>query len=192
MEGQQAIHVVCEGLCDLEAVVGLPAVDEGEVDGFPEALRELQRQRALGQPRQGRQDMGARLKRFDWASRMYDVIAAHQGKEFAWGDNDCCLFVARAVDAMTDSSLELALSQAYWDEPSALAFIAVSGDLETAVSDYLGPSTKDRATRGDVVLVDGGLGDALGICTGKSVVCMGPKGLRELSRDEIKAVWRSV
>jgi hypothetical protein len=58
------------------------------------------------------------------------------------------------------------------------------------VSRYMGGPTNQRATRGDVVLIDGGEGDALGICLGSNVVAMGPKGLRYVPRAEIKLVWK--
>src|SRR6478609_10109074 len=117
------------------------------------------------------------MRRNDWASRMFDVIAEHAERPFAWGKDDCCLFVARVWDAMNDTSHELTLQIAYHDEPSALAFIESHGDLKSAVTAFLGEPIEARATRGDAVMINGGLDMAMGICLGSEVVAMGPTGL---------------
>jgi hypothetical protein len=121
---------------------------------------------------------------------MYRVIDEHRTREFAWGVNDCCLFVARVRDAMTGSDIESQILLQYQDQASAQSFIATYGDLKTVASKYLGEPVEGRAVRGDAVLVDGGLGDALGIWDGKVALCMGPRGLRELPRSEVRCVWR--
>jgi hypothetical protein len=124
-----------------------------------------------------------------WSSRMYAVIEAHRHLPFEWGVNDCCLFVSRAYDAMTDSAVTYLIRERYHDHASALRFIAEYGSLEAAVSRYLGDPSTDRAVRGDPVLIDGGEGYALGLCIGSKVVAMGPSGLRELPRSSILKVW---
>jgi hypothetical protein len=129
-------------------------------------------------------------RRHDWASRLYGVIDAHKSREFAWGENDCCLFASRCVDAMTTNAITYLIRERYHDERTALKFMAEYGGLAGAVSRYMGDPTNQRATRGDVVLIDGGEGDALGICLGSNVVAMGPKGLRYVPRAEIKLVWK--
>lgn len=128
------------------------------------------------------------MKRHDWTSRMFAVIEDHKRREFAWGRNDCCLFVARVVDAMAGSAIEPQLT--YGDEAGAMALIASHGGLKQAASVYLGEPVGGRAVRGDPVLIDGGEGDALGICLGAQVVAMGKGGLRYVPRAEILAVWR--
>lgn len=127
------------------------------------------------------------MKRPDWSSRLFGVIEEHRNRPFAWSADYCALFVARCVDAMTDSDIELSLLAQY-DEGSAKRF-AARGDLASAVTEYLGQPVEGRAVRGDVVLVDGGEGAALGICLGSKVVAMGASGLRYLPRAEIKLRW---
>jgi len=133
--------------------------------------------------------MGGRMKRHDWAARLYDVIEAHAERTFVWGSDDCCLFVARGIDAMRDSEIEAGLRDLYTDERSAMKLIASHGGLAGAVSAVLGEMQQVRAVRGDAVLIDGGDGDALGICLGPQVVAMGPSGLRMVPRSEIRGVW---
>lgn len=130
------------------------------------------------------------MRRNDWASRMFAVIEQHLRRPFEYAQNDCSLFVARVVDAMTDSTFEAQILAEYKDEESALALIARHGSLSAAVSHYLGPPSNERALRGDVVMFDGGQGDAVGIWDGRQIVAMGESGLRSLRRTEVRQVWR--
>lgn len=130
------------------------------------------------------------VRRYDWASRMFDVVTAHQDRAFEWGSADCCLFVARVIDAMTDSDLEAQISARYSDEASALRFIAEHGSLEDAVSFYLGDLQAVSPQRGDAVLIHGGEDFAVGVCLGGSVAGMGPRGLHLLPVSEVIGVWK--
>jgi hypothetical protein len=131
------------------------------------------------------------MRRHDWASRMFAVIDEHRARKFVWGADDCCFFVARVIDAMTDSTVEAQLYELYGDEGGAIRFIAQHGGMREAVSSVLGPASEGRAVRGDAVLVDTGDGQhALGICLGRAVVAMGPTGLKELPRSDVLAVWK--
>jgi len=129
------------------------------------------------------------MRRDDWVEQMWLAIEDHANTEFVWGVNDCCLFVARVVDAMTDSDLETDLNASYADEETALAYIASFGSLEAAVSSYLGQPEPGRPLRGDVVLIDGGAGPALGILVGGHIAGMGPNGFVYLPRGEALQRW---
>ena len=128
-------------------------------------------------------------RRDDWVAQMWLTIEDHADTPFAWGINDCCLFSARVVDAMTDGDFELDLLAAYSDEETALAYIASHGSLEAAVTSHLGEPAEGRAQRGDVVMVDGGAGHALGICVGSSVALVQEQGLLYLPRSAIITRW---
>ena len=129
------------------------------------------------------------MRRNDWASRMFGVIDAHIHRQFAFGGSDCSLFVARVVDAMTDSTIEQQLIDAYTDERTALRFIADKGGMLQAVCSFLGSVAEGRPMRGDVVLFDGGEGDSVGIWDGAYIVSMGEDGLRKVHRSELKVFW---
>lgn len=129
------------------------------------------------------------MRRNDWVDQMWAIIEAHSSAQFEWGVNDCCLFTARVIDAMTDTDHELDLQAAYSDEATALAYIASHGGLQDAVSSHLGEPAEGRALRGDAVMVDGGEGYAIGICTGSTVACLQQQGLIHLPRSEILARW---
>jgi len=129
------------------------------------------------------------MRRADWVGQMWLAIEDHADTEFVWGVNDCCLFVARVVDAMTDSDIETELNASYTDEQTALAYIALFGSLEAAVSSHLGQPEPGRPLRGDVVLIDGGDGPALGILVGGHIAGMGPNGFVYLPRGEALQRW---
>ena len=120
---------------------------------------------------------------------MWFTIEDHADAEFLWGVNDCCLFVARVIDAMTDTSHELELASQYSDEATALAYIASHGSLETAVSLHLGNPSSGRAQRGDAVMCANNGNPCIGICVGSTVACVGESGLRWLPRSEILTRW---
>jgi hypothetical protein len=129
------------------------------------------------------------MRRDDWVEQMWLAIEDHDSTEFVWGVNDCCLFVARVVDAMTDGDFEAQLNASYTDEETALAYIASFGSLEAAVSSHLGQPEPGRPLRGDVVLIDGGAGPALGILVGGHIAGMGPNGFVYLPRGEALQRW---
>lgn len=128
-------------------------------------------------------------RRQDWVAQMWFTIEDHADAEFLWGVNDCCLFVARVIDAMTDTSHELDLASQYSNEATALAYIASHGSLETAVSFHLGNPSSGRAQRGDAVMCANNGNPCIGICVGSTVACVGESGLRWLPRSEILTRW---
>ena len=125
----------------------------------------------------------------DWVDQMFATIEAHTDLPFEWGVNDCCIFVARVIDAMTSSTIEADLSAEYHDEETALAFIASHGSLEAAVSVFLGDPVPGMAMRGDAVLLDGGNGPALGIMLGDVIAAMGPDGIVYMPRGAALMRW---
>ena len=41
----------------------------------------------------------------DWPKRLSDFIANQRKEDFRWGENDCILFVAKGIEAMTGERL---------------------------------------------------------------------------------------
>lgn len=128
-------------------------------------------------------------RRTDWVAQMWAQVEDHSNAPFAWGINDCCLFVARVIDAMTETSHELDLASQYTDEATALDYIASHGSLETAVSFHLGNPSSGRAQRGDAVLCANNGNPCVGICVGGNVACIGQNGLLFLPRQDITTRW---
>ena len=109
-----------------------------------------------------------------WLKALRDEIEVAEGQEFEWGRQDCCLFAARCVDAMTGSSLAGQLQSEYTDKTSALRYLAKQGGIAPAVTQLLGqPIRWVNTHRGDVCLMPtaDGIG-SLGICIGGAVACV--------------------
>ena len=133
----------------------------------------------------------ARLRRRDWVSRLLETVESAQGRPFAWGQHDCCLFAARCIDAMTDSKWAIDLELWYWDEATALAYIESEGSIRASVSRRFGdPVPPLLARRGDIVLVDSPIGEAVTVCVGPSLVGAAPSGLTVLPLSAGLCAWR--
>ena len=133
------------------------------------------------------------MRRPDWASRMFGVIEAQLHEPFSFESNYCGLFVARVIDAMTDSDYAAQLGERCRDQASVDALLAEFGGLEGAVTHYLGEPDADpkaRPRRGDAVLFDGGDGDSVGIWDGRQIVAVGARGLHKVGGGFLK-VWRT-
>lgn len=128
-------------------------------------------------------------RRYDWASKMHSAIDYHKDKSFEWGKNDCCIFTARVIDAMCDSSLEEDLAKKYQDEKTALNYIKQSNGIKSAIESHLGKSEVGRPKRGDAVLFINDDREAVGICTGASIVSMGIFGISSVDRSNIICYW---
>lgn len=129
------------------------------------------------------------MRREDWLDKLWVTIDALTLEPFVWGQHDCCLFAAKVVDAMTDSTHADTLATHYSDEPTALAYIAAEGGLEAAVSTYLGTAKTGRPQRGDVVLFEGEQGDTVGVCVGSTIVAAGPSGLVSVPKRMTVKFW---
>jgi hypothetical protein len=130
------------------------------------------------------------MRRYDWASQMFSVIDAYADVPFQWGENDCCLFVARVVDAMCDTKHEAELATHYSDEQTALEYIEASGGIAKAVSTYIGePQVSGRPKRGDVVLIHFNDRDALGVCVGDSIAVQTSDGIGYVERGSVLKFW---
>lgn len=120
---------------------------------------------------------------------MWSTIEMYIDHPFAWGNNDCCSFSAKVVDAMCDCNFAEQLSKKYSNEDSAIRYIVEEGGIEKAISGYLGKSKTGRAQRGDVVLFKGELGKTLGICVGSTIASVCESGVVYLPRSETICYW---
>jgi len=131
------------------------------------------------------------MRHADWIDRLYRTVEAWTAAPFEYGRQDCGLFAARCVDAITGSTWEADLAAAYQDERTAKRFLAASGGIEAAVTARLGPPiARLEAGRGDVCLVPGEGGPGLGVCLGGTVAVMRPEGVRYVRLDSVTRAWR--
>jgi hypothetical protein len=127
----------------------------------------------------------------DWQERLEALIASRIDAPFAWGVNDCCLFAADAVFAMTGHDPAADARGTYSDERSAMRVLRDMGGLEGIASTRAGGEeiSPMRARVGDVVL--GKLDrECLGICGGATWHGPGADGLVSAPMTAALKAWR--
>lgn len=127
----------------------------------------------------------------DWPARLSAFVAARRGVAFAWGENDCVLFAADAVLAITGRDLALSVRGSYASAGGALRTLEPLGGLEAAATSVLGaPLAGCLARVGDVCLLQMNARPALGICNGTSVLGPGMHGIEHGPLSAALRCWR--
>lgn len=142
-----------------------------------------------------------------WDTReFHDFLAARARQPFAWGSNDCALFAADAVEAITGTDIAEAFRGKYADEATAFALIqSVTGkgtDAATAVGDAAEWCAQHAglvewpypllAQRGDLVTVQDAGRLIAGVIhlSGRHAVSVGEDGLKRLPITAVKRAWK--
>lgn len=109
----------------------------------------------------------------DWEPRLVRFLVAQMQAPFAYGRVDCALFAAGAVQAMTGVDLAEGF-RGYRSLKAGLKKLQEAGfsDHISLAASLLEECPPAFAHRGDVVVVEGEGGPALGICQGEVVYCM--------------------
>lgn len=126
----------------------------------------------------------------DWQLRFDDLIQRRWYQPFRWGAQDCAIFAADSVMAIT--GVDPAVGLRGLTARQACRALRGYGGLTNAVTQALGPpSHPDHAVEGDVMLMHTGRRPALAICAGPTKV-IGPSrgGLLRLSRKDATLCWR--
>jgi len=114
-----------------------------------------------------------KLERYeDWEDRLRTYLDTCAEKKFEWGQHDCTLFAASAVQRITGHDFAASLRGTYTDAKSAAQVLREhgAGTLLKTVSECLGRHRHVAfAKRGDVVMHAG----ALGICAGSFSLFVG-------------------
>lgn len=139
----------------------------------------------------------AKIQRFgDWQTRLDQFLESRREQSFAWGSNDCCMFAADAVLAITGTDIAARYRGQYHDAASAFALLGDRdpGDLMAEAAEELGVREVPRlfAQRGDVVLLDNGGSHALGIVglSGDEVWSAGELAMERAPVSQILRAWR--
>lgn len=130
------------------------------------------------------------MRRNDWQLRLEAFARSRASRPFAWGSNDCALFAADAVEAITGEHLCEDL-RGYAGVREALKMLKEHGGVRGIASRALGePIPVRMAAIGDVVVVPAGKREALGICNGGTVIVPGPGGMVAVSMQQALAAWK--
>lgn len=129
------------------------------------------------------------MQRHDnWPEALAGIIDARRNELFEWGRNDCALFAADAVLAMTGIDLAENL-RGYKSASGATRKIKAAGGMRQLASS-LTEKHPGMAQRGDVVLVEIDGRETFGIVAGNAKWCApGVDGLVFRPMDEVKIAF---
>jgi hypothetical protein len=125
----------------------------------------------------------------DWQLRLESFVTQRQSVPFVWGANDCALFAADAVQAITGRDPAPHL-RGHRNARQAICAVREHGGLGAIAWAALGPSMPVlRASVGDVVLVRVGKRLALGVCNCATVLGPGPLGVVAVPMADAVLAW---
>lgn len=128
----------------------------------------------------------------DWPGRLYDYALDPANAVFAWGKNDCVMYCANAIRAITGEDPLSGFVDAWSTEDEALAVLDARGGLLAAVSGVLGPPMDNvaLAQRGDIALVELPDMDFLALHLGDRLVApTKDRGLVQIKSVHAKRAW---
>jgi hypothetical protein len=139
-------------------------------------------------------------RRPDWQSRFHRFLEASLSKSFAYGTNDCCLWVADAVLELTGTDIAVAFRGRYSSRSEAASIVkdfagrfSLSALMERVGAQYgLAPVSAKFAQRGDIVLVRRSRGNSLGLLAldGRTVLAAARTGFLRLPLTRAEMAWR--
>lgn len=131
------------------------------------------------------------------AVRLESYIDEGCHQVFDWKRSNCCLFVAGWIEAVTGHNPMGHLRETTSGLDARALLDELGGTLEAAWTLVLGhqPVAASFAQVGDIVLVPmpsdtGGLGELVGICTGRQIVCVAHSGLIRVDTEMGALAWR--
>ena len=122
----------------------------------------------------------------NWEKLLNDYLS--QVGPFEWGANDCCLFAANGVFAMTGEDYAKPY-RGYKTAKGALGKLKDIGVDGVATKALGEPKPPTLAKRGDVVSFESGDGLALGLCIGAKIAAVGQDGLIMLPMNQAIQAW---
>lgn len=138
------------------------------------------------------QEIPADLKRCsNWELRLSETIADRLHQPFAWGSNDCVMFAAACIEAITGAALVDRLDRTWSSQSEAIRAIAKLGGIGATV-DRMGLIEVPPlcAQRGDLVLHRRSGNDALAICLGDKLAGPSDSGLLFFGLENGVRAWR--
>ena len=116
----------------------------------------------------------------DWRPRLAGYIAEQRRRPFKYGEQDCAMFAAGAVKAMTGEDPLADLSLDYSTYAGGIRVLRRQGHADhIALARALLPEIPVAEARmGDLVVLPGDSGEALAVVGGATVLAPGEDGLR--------------
>ena len=118
------------------------------------------------------------------------LIGDRMAAPFAWGANDCCMFAADCVQALTGHDPAAAFRGTYSDARGAVKVLEAVGGLEHAAVMAGDPIPPLMAGIGDVGLVQLEDRELLAVCVGAVWLAPAAGGLAARPLDAASKAWR--
>lgn len=127
----------------------------------------------------------------EWRAPFEAIVRERMTTPFAWASQDCCLFAADAVMAMTGEDPAVDVRGRYSDAAQAARVLADVGGIEAA-GQRAGDECKPLAAGvGDIGLVMSDDGrEMLGVCVGEHWLVPGSTGLVARPLDCARKAWK--
>lgn len=111
------------------------------------------------------------MRRSDWKPRLIAFLGEVARTPYCVGENDCALFAARAVAAMTDIDLSAGFVGRYCTIRGGMRILRKAGyhDHIAMAAAHLEEIAVSFAAAGDLAVVPGSDNDALGVVQGEVV-----------------------
>lgn len=128
----------------------------------------------------------------DWQARLIALIEQRKTHRFEWGVQDCCLWPADAVLAMTGVDHAANLRGTYSSSRGGGSVLRQLGGLAAAMALCRGPEVPPLCAQvGDVGLVRAESGREVGaVCLGEQWIAAGKDGLGLLPLEAASRAWR--
>ena len=126
----------------------------------------------------------------DWPIILARKIEEAEHEPFEWGVNDCCLWVAFIIEAMTGIDYAKDFRDIKYAEKDIKELLNNKSLKVTIVSILGNPININFAKRGDVVLGSFKNRETLGICIGEKTAFKSPKGLHQVPTLSCECAWR--
>ena len=132
------------------------------------------------------------MRNSNWLENLTALIEERRNVPYKVGANDCCLFAADAILAMTGDDLAKDLRNTYSTEAEATAIVESYGGHGPLLTKFLGVEPKGPlcARRGDIVtfITSSGM-ETIGVCMGTTIASPGDDGLNIFNFDIAKQSW---
>ena len=127
-----------------------------------------------------------------WQTALEALVRQRRRMPFAWGVQDCGLWAADCVQAVTGEDIAADLRGTYKDEQGAARVLKRLGGVAGIAAARLGPAVGPSSAQiGDVVLVQFVGRDTLAVCMGNgTAMAPGVAGLVAVPTAQALRAWR--
>ena len=129
------------------------------------------------------------MRYHNWPLRFDEFVKSRKHMPFQWGVNDCSLFAADCILALTGVDHAGQGLRTYSSAKQAYRLLQGLGGLHGVATLALGnPLPIKLAQIGDVVLCKSNTHDMLAICNGRLAIAPGPSGIENVALGSL--CWR--